>query len=183
MNNDRCVVKIWVRESEENEKGRELGGQNRSNPPIQQHAGQQLFHNIDNDCFIISTTIVPKLKVRSEGPYGVSELFGKANRGSRRWVGVRAGQHRVGVQLLRFSALLTYLITDIVIFPRRWLSLKTGQGRENSIFDKSSSSQKQSVILSGVLYVLLECSQEPLNTSQVPLREERPNSRCKTQSY
>ena len=88
------------RESEENEKGRELGGQNRSNPPIQQHVGQQLFHNIDNDCFIISTTIVPKLKVRSEGPYGVSELFGKANRGSRRWVGVRAGQHRVGVQLL-----------------------------------------------------------------------------------
>ena len=33
---------------------------------------------------------------------------------------------------------LTYQLTDMVIFPRRWLSLKTGQGREKMYFLISS---------------------------------------------
>ena len=69
------------RESEGNEKGRELGGQNRSNPPIQQHVGQQLFHNIDNNCSQIEGSVRGSIRcVRTvrKGQPGQPEVGGRA---------------------------------------------------------------------------------------------------------
>ena len=76
--------------------------------------GDRTFHRIANNCFSIENKKRHSNNcncLRFHGsredqnktvatPSRVSELFGKVNRGSRRWVGVRAGQHRVGVQLL-----------------------------------------------------------------------------------